>query len=209
MNIWEQIAAQRLQLVDVLEGCNEAQWQTQSLCTAWTVREVVAHLVTPFEFGTVRMLCRIVMSGLNFDKAIAHAAKQLAQRPPQALVHTLRTHAQEQWTPPGFGPEAPLTDIVIHIQDICRPLGLAQTLDGETARVILDFLVTGKARGFTKRAWIAGLRLVPDDLDWSWGNGADVRGPAAAMILALGGRVAGLDALAGEGVQLLRARLAQ
>jgi len=139
---------------------------------------------------------------------MSQAAKQLAQRPTSALVGTLRAHAETRWTPPRLGPEAPLTDIVIHTQDICRPLGIPQSLDGERARCILDFLVSRKARVITDPAWIAGLRLAPDDLDWVWGEGLEVRGTAEAVIMVLGGRTAVLDELTGAGVAQLRARLA-
>ena len=208
MDIWQKIAAQRQQLADRLEGFNDAQWRTPSLCAGWTVRDVVGHLITPFAFGTARILLRIVINGLHFDKAMDQTARQLAQRPTPELVAILRAHAQSRWTPPGLGPAVPLTDIVMHIQDICRPLGITQPIDADTAGAILDFLVSRKGRVVTKPAWLTGLRLLPDDLDWTWGEGAEVRGPAAALLIALGGRVVGFEELTGAGVGLLRGRIA-
>src|SRR5262249_49987746 len=125
-----------------------------------------------------------------------------------ALVGTLRAHAETRWTPPGLGPEAPLTDIVMHTQDICRPLGIPQRVDGERARPILDFLVSRQARVITDPTWITGLRLAPDDLDWVWGAGPEVRGTAEAVVVALGGRGGGVDELTGAGADQLRARFA-
>jgi len=208
MLIWEMIAHQRRHLADLLDNLDEAQWRTPSLCADWTVREVVGHLITPFAWGTAKFLLRFIIGGFNFDKTMSQAAKQLAQRPTSALVGTLRAHAETRWTPPGLGPEAPLTDIVIHTQDICRPLGIPQSVDGERARRILDFLVSRKARVITDPTWIAGLRLAPDDLDWVWGAGPEVRGRAEAVMMALGGRTAVLDELTGAGVAQLRARFA-
>jgi len=208
MLIWEMIAHQRRHLADLLDNLDEAQWRTPSLCADWTVREVVGHLITPFAWGTVKFLLRLIVGGFNFDATMSQAAKQLAQRPTSALVGTIRAHAETRWTPPGLGPEAPLTDIVMHTQDICRPLGISQSVDGERARRILDFLVSRKARVITDPAWIAGLRLAPDDLDWVWGEGPEVRGTAEAVMMALGGRTAVLDELTGAGVAQLRARFA-
>lgn len=208
MDIWHKIAAQRLQLADVLEGFDEAQWRTPSLCAGWTVRDVVGHLITPFAFGTTRMLLRIARHGFHFDRAIDVMARQLAQRPTPELVAILRAHAQTRWAPPGVGPEAPLSDIVMHTQDICRPLGITPPVDDDAARTILAFLVSRKGRAITKPAWLAGLHLLPDDLDWSWGEGAEVRGPAAALIMTLGGRAVGFAELTGAGLGLLRARIA-
>jgi uncharacterized protein (TIGR03083 family) len=208
MLIWEMIAHQRRHLADLLDNLDEAQWRTPSLCADWTVREVVGHLITPFAWGTAKFLLRLVVGGFNLDKTMSQAAKQLAQRPTSTLVGTIRAHAENRWTPPGLGPEASLTDIVIHTQDICRPLGLPQSVDGEWARRILDFLVSRKARVITDPTWIAGLRLAPDDLDWVWGAGPEVRGKAEAVMMALGGRTAVLDELTGAGVVQLRARFA-
>ena len=208
MDIWQKIAEQRLQLADLLEGFNDVQWRTPSLCAGWTVRDVVGHLITPFVFSTVRMVLHIVRHRLDFDKAMDHTARQQAQRPTSELVALLRTHAPSRWTPPGLGPDAPLTDIVMHIQDICRPLGIQQPITGDTAGAVLDFLVSRKGRVVTKPAWLTGLRLLPDDIGWTWGEGVDVRGPAAALIMALGGREVGLEELTGAGVGLLRTRIA-
>jgi uncharacterized protein (TIGR03083 family) len=208
MLIWEMIAHQRRHLADLLDNLDEVQWRTQSLCEDWTVREVVGHLITPFAWGTAKFLLHFIIGGFNFDATMSQAAKQLAQHPTSVLVGTLRAHAETRWTPPRLGPEAPLSDVVMHTQDICRPLGMPQSIDRERARCILDFLVSRKTRVITDPAWIAGLRLAPDDLDWVWGEGPEVRGTAEAVIMALGGRTVVLDELTGAGADQLRVRLA-
>jgi uncharacterized protein (TIGR03083 family) len=209
MSIWEQTADQRRQLADLLVGLDETQWHTPSLCTEWTVREVVGHLVTPFEFSTAKMLLRIALHGFNFDKMISKTAKELARRPTSELVSTLRANAESQWAPPGLGPEAPFGDVVMHTQDICRPLGLEPMLDAAKAHLLLDVLVSRKGKTFTKPAWIAGLRLAPNDLDWSWGTGPEVSGTAEAIIMSLGGRTAAFADLSGVGADEFRARAAK
>jgi uncharacterized protein (TIGR03083 family) len=113
MDIWDMIADQRHQLVAILQNLNEEQWHTPSLCTEWTVRDVVGHLVTPFELGIGKMFLRLIGNGFNIDKTLMKAAQQLARRPTSELVSVLRANAQTRWTPPGIGPEAPLTDILI------------------------------------------------------------------------------------------------
>lgn len=209
MDIWEMITGQRRQLADVLDGLDETQWRTPSLCTDWTVRDVAGHVITPFELGMAKLMLRLVGNGFNLNKTMAKTAKQFAQRPTSELVGVLRASAESRWTPPGLGPEAPLADIVMHTQDVCRPLGIEQMVEGEKIRCVLDFLVSGKARVFMNPALINGLRLAPDDLDWSWGDGPEVTGTAEAMLMALGGRTAALDDLDGAGADQLRARLAQ
>jgi len=53
----------------------------------------------------------------------------------------------------------------------------------------------------------AGLRLRATDIDWSAGEGPEVRGPAASLILAVTGRKPALADLSGEGLETLRSRL--
>lgn len=209
MSIWEQTADQRRQLADLLDGLNETQWNTPSLCTEWTVREVVGHLVTPFEVGTAKMLLRIALNGFNVNKIISKTAKELARRSTSELVSTLRANVESQWAPPGLGPEAPFGDVVIHAQDICRPLGIKPMIDAAKARLLLNVLVSRKGKTFTKPTWIAGLRLAPNDLDWSWGDGPEVSGTAEAIIMSLAGRTAVFANLSGAGADEFRARAAQ
>ena len=207
MDIWDMIADQRHQLVAILQNLNEGQWHTPSLCTGWTVRDVVGHLVTPFELGTGKMFLRLIGNGFNVDKTLMQTAQQLARRPTSELASGLRANAQTRWTPPGIGPEAPLTDIPMHTLDICHPLHIPHTIEPARLRHALNFLVSCKSRAFTKPDWRAGLRLAPDELEWSWGDGLEVRGKAQNVMMVLGGRTAMLDGLTGPGVPPLQARL--
>ena len=52
----------------------------------------------------------------------------------------------------------------------------------------------------------AGVRFMADDIDWSAGEGPEVRGPAKSLILALVGRNRALDDCTGPGVDVLRGR---
>jgi hypothetical protein len=51
------------------------------------------------------------------------------------------------------------------------------------------------------------LRLVATDIDWSTGNGADVRGPIESLIMAMAGRKVALADLTGDGVDTLASRM--
>ena len=53
---------------------------------------------------------------------------------------------------------------------------------------------------------IEGLALRATDTDWSHGSGQPVEGPMLSLLLAMTGRRAAYDDLAGEGVQTLRSR---
>jgi hypothetical protein len=74
------------------------------------------------------------------------------------------------------------------------------------ATAALDHVATSSFYGVGKR--FAGLRFVGTDLDWSTGNGTEVRGPGGQLLMLLTGRPAGLDGLDGPGLATAGARLA-
>lgn len=204
--VFGMIAEERRALADLLDTLTPEQWATPSLCAGWTVREVAAHLVVPFEVSVPSLMLRLVRSLGSYDRAMDGATRELAARPTSELAAQLRANADHRFTPPMSGPEAPLTDVVVHGQDIRRPLGLAHEVEPEHLRVALDRMARG-ALGFVPRSRVAGLRLEATDLDWSTGEGAPVRGPAEALLLAITGRPAALADLEGDGVDLLADRI--
>ncbi len=206
-DVWAMIAADRTGLAEDLSELTDEQWACPSLCAEWRVRDVVAHLSMPFHVSLPKMVLMMVKNRFDFDKLSSRYATSDA-RPVAELVDDLLRNAQHRFTPPGFGPEAPLTDLVVHGQDIRRPLGLHHDIPAEHARVVLDLLVSPKgARAFGKRDLLAGLRLEVDDLDWSHGSGRVISGRAEPMIVALAGRTVALDELSGPGLDELRRRI--
>lgn len=199
------IAEERRQLADVLDGLSEEQWSTPSLCGAWTVRDVAAHLVTPLVTPIYKIVLAVAKARGNFDESNRTTTADVVERHGNELPDLLRHHADSRWRPP-LGPVAPLTDLTVHGQDIRRPLGISRTFDPVRQRTILDFLVTPKARwGFTPRdrKW-HGLHWETTDLDWSHGEGKVVHGTAEAIMLVLTGRPVALADVTGEGVEQLR-----
>jgi uncharacterized protein (TIGR03083 family) len=130
-----------------------------------------------------------------------------AERPAADLARGLRDNADNPFKPPIVGYPGQLTDLQVHGQDMRRPLGLPHGLRLERLRVSLDFLLGGRAIGFTPKRRVAGLRFEATDLDWSAGAGPVVAGPAEALMLAMTGRQVALSELDGPGVPTLRNRL--
>lgn len=204
MTIWEDIAAERRANADVLESLTETQWQTQSLCGDWTIRDLAGHLVVPFRVGLPAFGLAMARARGSFDKANSTLARAQGRRPTAELVADLRNNAESHFTPPGQGPLAPLTDALVHGQDLRIPLGINDTRDPETWRQTLDFLVSPAARaGFTGRHGIPEVALVATDLDWHHGEGPQVSGAAYAIALALTARPVALERLSGPGVDVL------
>jgi uncharacterized protein (TIGR03083 family) len=201
-------AAERRRAADMFESLSDEQWAAQSLCAEWTVREVAAHLIGPFCVSIPRFMIGSLLSG-GMHRYSAKASRQLAQRATAEITGILRASAEQRFVPPGTGPAAPLTDLAVHTRDAARPLGLDTTASAAAWRTVLGFLASARAsRGFVPRGRLTGLRLRATDQDWSAGDGPEVAGPSEALALAAAGRAVALDDLTGDGVPILRARLA-
>lgn len=200
------LAVQRRALCDQLDELSDEQWATPSLCAGWSVVDVLGHLVSLYDVPTWRFVVGTMgMSG--FHRRVDGFARHYGRRGPQELLAMYRGMADLRKAPPVIGPIAPLSDAVVHALDMGRPLGLAPVHSADAARAALGALSRGLA-GFNSKKQVRGLRYEATDLEWSAGEGPVVRGPAAAVLLALAGRSAALADLEGDGVSVLAARAA-
>lgn len=208
MDVMERIAANRRRLADFFDGLDDEQLHTRSLCDAWTVREVLGHLVMPLAVGLGPLVWRTVRAGGSVDRASVAIAAELAARPVDELTRLLREHVDRRVPTPGVGPMGQMADGCIHLRDCARPLGLPDDVTLADWRAVLDWLPGRQAAlGVVPRGRLTGLALRTTDQDWAWGAGAEVSGPSEAMALALTGRPAALADLSGAGVALLRDRI--
>lgn len=195
-------------VADVLESLTPAQWQVDSLCEGWTVRQVGAHLLQPFLVGFGRFFATAVRYRGDTDRTVDHFARRLAERSPAEIIATLRAHARDEIDPPRVGPMGQLADTAIHLRDIARPLGLAADVPREDWVALLDYVTSpGVAPALVPGGRLDGLSLRATDADWGHGRGAAVTGPAEALVMAAAGRPAALADLEGDGVVLLREHL--
>ena len=151
----EMIAAERRRLADLVDGLDTAQLQTRSLCEAWTVKQVVGHLVAVVTTPGTALGKALLRSGLRLHRANARLAVHTARRPARELAALLRAHAETPMRPPIVGYRGALTDLQVHSQDIRRPLGLPDGLDPDRVRVSLAFLTGRWAIGFTPARRVA------------------------------------------------------
>ena len=66
---FDAIADERRVLADVLDELDETQWATQSLCGAWDVRGVAAHLLGPTVTGIPEVLWLVLRARGDFEKS--------------------------------------------------------------------------------------------------------------------------------------------
>lgn len=185
MDIFAEIADERRGLADLVSGLSVEQQATPSLCGEWTVRDVVAHLVVPLQVGIPKFALTMLVWRGNFDRANVRLARAQARRPFVELVDVLRRKAGSRFTPPGSGPEAPLSDLLVHSLDIAWPLRLTRDLREKRLRTSLTYLTAGPAPGFVARGALTGLRFEATDLEWAQGDGLPVRGTGEALLMAV------------------------
>ena len=176
-----------------------AQWDTPSLCDGWTVRDVVVHVAFHIHRTSVRDFVG------NLEQATARSVAEHHADTTEGLLSWLESTVPER----GARSTINLSELVIHQQDIRRPLGLPRSTGEPAVRRSLDLCSTRRGNVFVigrVRRLGRGLRLTATDIDWTSGRGREVRGTADDILLAIAGRRAALDDLAGPGADVIRAR---
>lgn len=203
-SLWSAVHAERAVLADDLAGLDEVQWAQRSLCEQWTVEEVVAHLTAGASIGRLRWFASVLGARFDFD---LHNERRLAEHRGANPAETLARFRQiiTSTTAPAGHTAAWLGEVVVHAQDIRRPLGIARTPSVEAATEVARFFAK---RDFTvaSRSAIEGLRLEATDGPFTTGTGPLVSGTTLALAMAMAGRGAYCGDLAGPGVPTLRDR---
>jgi uncharacterized protein (TIGR03083 family) len=204
--IFRAVAIERRRIADFVDTLDDDALTSASLCAGWDVKTVAAHLVSVFADGFWTFQ-RTAIRHRGFDRAIDVLARRRAHAPTAEITATLREHADHRLSPPITGPLSGLTDVLVHSGDIRIPLGLEFKPDDEMVGWALDFLTGPHPLGFVPRGRLRGIALHSTDTARSWGEGAEIRGPAAVLMMVATGRTATLDMVEGAGVPVLRGRL--
>ena len=203
-SLWPLVHAERAALAEDLAYLDAAQWTHPSLCDGWVIEDVVAHLTAAASVGPLRWLVSILGARFDFD---LHNERRLAEHrgaTPAETLERFRRIVTSTTSPPGPA-AAWLGEVVVHAQDIRRPLGLVPMPAVGAVTEVARFYAR---RNFTvaSRTAIEGLRLEATDGPFATGAGPLVSGTTLALTMAIAGRRAYCDDLTGPGVPILRAR---
>jgi uncharacterized protein (TIGR03083 family) len=204
-NTWDLIHAERRRLISDLEPLTAEQWQTESLCAGWDVRQVLAHLVALTKQTPPKFFGKFVASGFQFDKMVAKDIAREGSGTPAQTLAALDAHVGDTTAPPG-PVDSWIGEFVVHGADIRRPLGIAYSPPVATTRQVADFYKNSNLLIGSKNR-IVGVRLIATDTDWSHGSGPEVRGPILSLVQAMTGRAIALSDLDGDGVPTLKAKM--
>ena len=202
--IWSLVHAERAALAADLAALTDRQWATPTLCTEFTVRQVLAHLTAGASLNSVRWLAGVIRCRFDFDKQVAmRLTEQIGATPTETLAR-FRCVVTRSIKPP-LPTVAMLGETIVHAEDIRQPLGIHRDYPISTLTRLAnyyqgsDLVVLAKGR-------IVGLRLQATDGPFAFGSGPLVSGGTLALIMAITGRVTYCDELDGDGVAALRAR---
>jgi uncharacterized protein (TIGR03083 family) len=196
--IRDMIAAQRGELVTVLNGLPASGWDEPTLCAGWRVREVVAHITMPFRYSGRRFMLELAKSRGRFnDMADRVARRDAARMSPAELAGAVGSNVGHPWRPPGGGFEGALAHDLIHGLDITVPLDLAQPIPEDRLRRVLPASTTDRSVTFFG-VDLTGIEFRARDLDWTLGSGTPLTGAAADLLLAVCGRKLPAGRLEGE-----------
>ncbi len=202
---WPQIHAERRALLDDLAPVAGDRWQTPSLCDGWTVHQVLGHITATARTTVPGFFANMAKAGFRFDRMIAAGVAREASGTPEQTMAGLRADVDATVHPPG-PMDTWLGEIVVHSEDIRRPLGIHHDFPPDVLSRVATFYTKSNAIiGGRTRA--KGLALKATDADWTAGTGPEVSGPLLSLILALTGRSAALADLSGPGLEELRTRM--
>jgi uncharacterized protein (TIGR03083 family) len=196
---------ERADLLALLRELSLAQWDAQSLCTNWRVRDVATHVVSYDELTKAATMTTFLRGGLRAGKVNEIALSRYESLDPDGIIDLVARNQRPSGLPSGFKGGIALTDGTIHHQDIRRALGLPRTIPAHRLVPVLTFSLG--APTLPSKGNARSLRLVATDVDWTAGDGPEVTGTGEALLMAVAGRAQALDDLSGEGVQTLRERV--
>lgn len=204
--VWSMVHTERAALIDDLKDLDDRRWEEPSLCGAWTVHDVVAHLVDTARTTRLGFVVGLARARFDFDRQNARGVERARGASPRETLERLSQVASRTSTPPA-PLDSRLVEEVVHGEDIRRPLGLTRSYSGEAVVRSLRLQARTPASFGGAKELVARIRLTAVDADVSIGDGPEVSGTALSLLLAVSGRRVALADLDGPGVAAMTAAI--
>lgn len=198
-------------IATTLGELSDADFDRMSLCEGWRVRDVVSHMIVGHTSPLSAIVLEVAKNRFSVPKASFEESREYGSAHSAAEIRDTWAGVARNHTRKGIAKlisdKEGFIDHLVHHQDIRRPLGRPRAIPAERLVAALDGLPT--IGGFLKsKQRMKGLRWRATDVDWTFGEGPLVEGPAESLILAASGRTEALPELAGPGHAELATRLA-
>ncbi|MFJ5991724.1 maleylpyruvate isomerase family mycothiol-dependent enzyme [Lentzea sp. NPDC092896] len=192
-------------LADDLSTLDPSQWRTATLCGDWDVEETLAHLGAATRLNLPRWIRSMAGARFNADLHNRRRLEEFRGATPQETLERFR-HVGTIALPVKSSP-AGLGEVIVHAEDIRRPLGLRHVPDADGLLAVARFFAS-KDFAVNSKTLVKGLTLRATDAGFQAGSGPEVRGPLLSLVMVMAGRDAFLADLSGDGVLQLSGRLA-
>ncbi len=177
------LATERVALCNFLETLAPPDWGYPLLCAGWTIKDVVAHLTLSTRETTFDFVRGMIRYRANFDRMTMERAKHRSQQfGADELTSQLRSSAA--WPDTAFGGSLRdcLIDVIVHGQDIARPL--ERVLPSHPEHVIIALEHALQSRWYGARKRFANTKLQATDIEWTTGPGPElIKGSAIEILL--------------------------
>lgn len=197
--------AERADLAAFLAALTPEQWLAPTLCPAWRVRDVVAHVISYDDLDMRSLLTVAAQARFRLSRINATALARYGSHSPQQLLALLTDHRQPRGVPAVLGGRVGLVETLIHHQDIRRALAQPRLIPAQ--RLLPALRIALIAPDIAGPWRIRGIRLVATDLRFSAGVGPEARGAAEALLMAIAGRRDAVSELSGPGQRKLARRI--
>lgn len=199
---WQHTHEHRRVLRDLLAGLDDEAWAAPSACPGWTVRDVAAHVISVPQMTWGPFLRACLRGGFWVPRVGLLDGQRRGRAAVADILGQYERYDGSRVSTPFTGHLEPLIDVLVHAQDIARPLGLVVDTPAEAAAAAASRAL--RIGVFFGRPRFPGVRLVATDVDWSHGSGAEVHAPMQELLLLATGRAADGQRVEGEGRSLVR-----
>lgn len=181
------IVSQRLALRDHLADLTDEEWETPSLCAGWRVRDVAAHVISSPQLTWGPCLRAVGGMWRGYNGAVLRDGRRRGTAPVAEILAQYDTWAEVRRGPAVVTSVEPLVDVLVHTQDILRPLGRRHPMPPGAAAVAAD-RARLMAPLFGATRTLRSIRMRATDVDWERGRGPVVEGPMSELLMMCTGR---------------------
>lgn len=187
MDIWKTVHVEREALVDDLRDLTNEQWQSPSLCEGWSVHDVVAHLTDDAKATKPAFILSLLAARFDFHRLNQRGVDR--ERQATGAKTLAAFDAVKQRTTSAPAPLASrLVEVIVHGEDIRRPLDIEHTYPVEAIAEALRYQVTTSESTGGAKQKVRGRKLVATDTDGSHGDGPEISAPILELLMCACGR---------------------
>src|SRR5260370_25467210 len=137
-DIWSEVHAERKALAADLRELSSEDWARPSLCSDWTVRDVLAHMTSAAKLTPPAFFGKMIGSGFSFDKVQEQGVAAQRGATPADTLASFEARLTSVRHPPGPTPTW-LGGGNLHSQDIRRALAIQDAYPTDAAAPVRPY----------------------------------------------------------------------